>query len=226
MLFDVLCQGLWLELRATYDPPSLRAFECMLSACVTQPKGLEPCLRVLQDMRQCGLDLDRHYYRPLMDLLGYDALQMQRVLEPFRQHVGFLEVDDEALAALLFAACRTGLSLEQAAARLNGIGVGLPAMTMIYLRLDQPRSAMIMGKSIETRRQGLGKGSVYSSHLDHMYMAERKSVLANYELRQTMGELGWLALDSEYDQPGVINARCARLCATLRESGCVFTVHA
>jgi hypothetical protein len=132
----------------------------MLSACVTQPKGLEPCLRVLQDMRQCGLDLDRHYYRPLMDLLGYDALQMQRVLEPFRQHVGFLEVDDEALAALLFAACRTGLSLEQAAARLNGIGVGLPAMTMIYLRLDQPRSAMIMGKSIETRRHGLGKGRI------------------------------------------------------------------
>lgn len=221
-----MCQGVWLELRATYDPPSLRAFECMLSACVTQPKGLEPCLRVLQDMRQCGLDLDRHYYRPLMDLLGYDALQMQRVLEPFRQHVGFLEVDDEALAALLFAACRTGLSLEQAAARLNGIGVGLPAMTMIYLRLDQPRSAMIMGKSIQTRRRHrLGKGQPeFISSRYHLYMAERKSVLANYELRQTMGELGWLALDSEYDQPGVINARCARLCAMLRESGGLFLV--
>jgi hypothetical protein len=38
-------------------------------------------------------------------------------------------------------------------------------------------------------------------------MAERKSVLANYELRQTMGELGWLALDSEYEQAPIANAR-------------------
>jgi hypothetical protein len=135
----------------------------MLSACVTQPKGLEPCLRVLSDMRQCGFDLDRQYYRPFMDLLGYDALQMQRVLEPFRQHVGFIEVDEEALAALMFACTRLGLSLEQAAARLNGIGVGLPAMTMIYLRLDQPRSSIIMGELLREAHWALDQPAITAS---------------------------------------------------------------
>lgn len=139
-------QGVWLELRAAYQPPCRAAFEVMISACMTQPSGLEPALRVLQDMRSCGFDLDRMYYRPFMDLLGYDAIVMQNVLEPFRQNVGLIEVDDEELAALMFACMRNGMTPEQSSRRLNALGVGLPAVTMIYLRLDQPKSSAIMGQ--------------------------------------------------------------------------------
>lgn len=38
-------------------------------------------------------------------------------------------------------------------------------------------------------------------------VSERKSVLNNYEMRSTMGELGWLSLDSEYEQPTISAAR-------------------
>ncbi len=109
----------------------------------------------------------------------------------------------DELAALLLAHKRNGLSLPKAAAQLCAFGVGLPPMTMVYLRLDQPARP----KS-----------------------DERKALLAAYEMRTTVAELGWLQLDSEYDSPALeaqrqedLNRRVLSQFSSLKED--LFRLH-
>ena len=223
--------GVWRELRLLYPQAqtSRGAFEAIVSACVMDSMGVEAALSVLEDMTRSGWSLDRQYYLPLMvhclcvcvfvfmclyvdvygcsihqsvsknpihpnlpthkpnprqDGLGYDALNLEKLLEPFRLNVGYINVGEDELAALLLAYKGNGLSLPKAAAQLCAFGVGLPPMTMVYLRLDQPARP----KS-----------------------DERRALLAAYEMRTTVAELGWLAMDSEYGSPALEARRAADL---------------
>ncbi|GAB5033679.1 Hypothetical protein NocV09_01402090, partial [Nannochloropsis oceanica] len=170
--------GVWQELRVLYPGQQTcrQAWETVLEACVRDPMGIEPALEILEEMARSGWNLERQYYLPLMDQLGYDAVNLERTLEPFRLSVGYLEAGDDALAALLFTHQRLGFSLIKASEQLCAFGLGISAVQMTYLRLDQPKK---------------------------QYRDERKALLASFEMRSTIADLGWLQLDSEYDNPQV-----------------------